>query len=79
MIGDKNMELKSNYIINNNGKYDPKKIEELFINSKGDNIKYDYKDRREGEAQLFTKQKKNLTFNICFVSNIFQYYGIKFD
>ena len=55
MIGDKNMELKSNYIINNNGKYDQKKIEELFINSKGDNIKYDYKDRREGEAQLFTK------------------------
>lgn len=43
------------YIINNNGKYDPKKIKELFINSKGGNIKYDYKDRREGEAQLFTK------------------------
>lgn len=30
-------------------------IKELFINSKGGNIKYDYKDRREGEAQIFTK------------------------
>ena len=30
-------------------------LTELFINSKGGNIKYDYKDRREGEAQLFTK------------------------
>ena len=29
--------------------------QELFINSKGGNIKYDYKNRREGEAQLFTK------------------------
>ena len=32
-----------------------REIKELFINSKGGNIKYDYKDRREGEAQLFTK------------------------
>jgi len=30
-------------------------MKELFINSKGGNIKYDYKDRREGEAQLFIK------------------------
>lgn len=30
-------------------------MKELFINSKGGNIKYDHKDRREGEARLFTK------------------------
>ncbi len=28
---------------------------ELFINSKGGNIKHDYKDKREGKAQLFIK------------------------
>ena len=43
------------YIINNNGKYDSQKIKELSINSKGGNIKYDYKDRRKGETQLFIK------------------------
>ena len=41
------------YIINNNGNYDKTRIEELFVNSKGGNKKYDYKERRTGEAHLF--------------------------
>lgn len=49
------MELK-NYLINNNGNYDPNKITELFVNSKGANLKYDYKGRREAEASVFNQK-----------------------
>lgn len=41
------------YLISNNGNYDSEKLEELFVNSKGGNIEYEYKDRRKSEANLF--------------------------
>lgn len=44
------------YLINANGAYDNEKILELFVNSKGANIKYDYENRRETEANLFNSQ-----------------------
>lgn len=44
------------YIIKNNGNYDSSQITKLFVNSKGPNIKYDYKDRRETEASVFNKK-----------------------
>jgi RHS repeat-associated protein len=45
-----------NYLINNNGNYNSSKITKLFVNSKGANIKYDYKSRREAEANVFNKK-----------------------
>lgn len=42
-----------NYLIEYNGNYDSQKIVELFVESKGANIKYEYKDRRTAEAELF--------------------------
>ena len=44
------------YIIDNNGNYSSSKITKLFVNSKGGNTKYDYKDRRETESSLFNKK-----------------------
>ncbi len=44
------------YLINNNENYDAKQIKTLFVNSKGANVKYDYKGRREAEADLFSKE-----------------------
>ena len=41
------------YLIDENGNYDADRIKELFIESKGANIKYDYKTRRSEEAELF--------------------------
>lgn len=41
------------YLINNNGNYDPQSIEDLFVGSKGANIKYDYAGRRREEANYF--------------------------
>ncbi|MFA9465188.1 MAG: RHS repeat domain-containing protein, partial [Velocimicrobium sp.] len=44
------------YLINNNGNYNSNMIIDLFVNSKGANIKYDYKDRRENEASVFSQK-----------------------
>jgi hypothetical protein len=44
------------YLINNNGIYNSNKIIDLFVKSKGANINYDYKDRRETEANVFNKK-----------------------
>lgn len=41
------------YIIKENGHYEDKVIIKLFIESKGANIKYGYKDRRTQEAEIF--------------------------
>ena len=41
------------YLIDENGNCDADRIKELFIESKGANIKYDYKTRRSEEAELF--------------------------
>lgn len=41
------------YIIENNENYDSEKITELFVKSKGANLKYEYEERRTAEAQLF--------------------------
>ncbi len=41
------------YIVNKNGDYDKKTIEDLFVNSKGANVKYDYEERRRKEAEVF--------------------------
>jgi GH24 family phage-related lysozyme (muramidase) len=43
------------YLINKNGAYDSQMITDLFINSKGPNMKYDYQLRREDEARVFNK------------------------
>ena len=37
------------------GTYDPIRIEELFVDSKGANIKYDYEGRRRKEANTFNR------------------------
>jgi len=44
------------YLINNNENYNSNMIIDLFVNSKGANIKYDYKDRRENEASVFNQK-----------------------
>lgn len=44
------------YLINNNGNYNSSKINKLFVNSKGGNPKYDFKDRRETEASVFNQK-----------------------
>ena len=41
------------YLIEENGNYNADEIKRLFVNSKGWNIKYDYKTRREEEAEVF--------------------------
>lgn len=43
------------YVIANNGNYDAKTLETLFVNSKGANLNYSYKERRRTEANLFGK------------------------
>lgn len=43
------------YLINNNGNYDEQTIHNLFVNSKGGNLKYTYEERRTEEANLFNK------------------------
>lgn len=43
------------YIINSNGTYNSQTIIDLFVNSKGANIKYTYEERRRTEANLFVK------------------------
>lgn len=43
------------YIVNQNGNYDSQKVIDLFVNSKGANIKYTYEDRRRIEANLFNQ------------------------
>lgn len=44
------------YLIENNGNYDAEKIEELFVDCKGGNLKYEYTDRRKAEAELFMSE-----------------------
>ena len=39
--------------VEENGNYNADEIKRLFVNSKGWNIKYDYKTRREEEAEVF--------------------------
>ena len=44
------------YIINNNGNYSDERIIQLFVNSKGGSIDFEYKDRRTKEANVFNKK-----------------------
>jgi GH24 family phage-related lysozyme (muramidase) len=46
-------EALRDYLISNNDNYDSQRIVELFVNSKGANIRYDYKERRRIEPNLF--------------------------
>lgn len=43
------------YLIESNGNYDSQVITELFQNSLGGNIKYNYENRRKEEADLFNQ------------------------
>ena len=44
------------YLINQNGDYNADMITYLFVESKGANIKYDYRSRRETEANVFNQK-----------------------
>ncbi len=43
------------YLINTNESYNAERIVDLFVNSKGANMRYSYEARRRTEADLFNQ------------------------